>query len=346
MPAPQWRADARVIARLLAAPQRYEFFQAARLLAQSDASPRLRYRNRLSLAFPANDIENLTEDSAGAIRMTPAFIGLLGSQGVLPLHYSECLGRHERARSDGGPRAFLDLLSHRAVELFYAAWTAHRPDCMVTDDGHDGYLTMLCALAGAGYASVSAIRRETVARYAMQLRSRSVSAPLIAGLYAEYFKVRFVVEQLVGHWQMLEPVHQACLGTAQDAGQAAGQGPTQVKHDAARNGGRAANVALGAGVLLGARIYTCDARVRLRIGPLARAALEDFLPERSAALQLQAMLALHCGAGMTYEVHLIQQGCDVQGARLDGSRRLGIDAFLVDGTPQPDREERMYLLHT
>lgn len=324
MPAPQRRADAGLIAPLLAAPRRYEFFQAVRLLSQADGERGLRYRNRLSLAFPVSDIENLTADDAGATRMTPALIGLLGSQGVLPLHYSECLSRHERTQHDGGPRAFLDLLSQRAVELFYAAWAVHRPDCMTAADGDDGYLALLGALAGM--LPDHGVRRETVARYAMQLRSRTVSAPLIAGLYAEYFNVRFVVEQLVGYWQALEPAHQARLG--------------------AGHGGQPENLALGAGVLLGARIYTCDARVRLRIGPLARAAHEDFLPGRSAAMQLQAMLSLHCGAGMTYVVHLIQQGRDVHGARLDGATRLGVDTFLVEDTPQPDREERMYLLNT
>jgi len=322
MLAPQRRTDAGVIGDLLAAPHRYEFFQAVRLLEQAGAAERVRYRNRLSLAFPPNQLENISQDADEHIHITPAFIGLLGSQGVLPLHYSEALSRYEKTSNDGGPRAVLDLLSHRATELFYQAWAMHQPVSMTAADQEDGFMAILLALAGAD--SCAGVRRETLARYATQIRSRNVGAAALAGMYSEYFNTGFVVEQLVGHWQELQPDHQAQLGVA--------------------------NVDLGSGVLLGERIYGCDARVRLHIGPLAPDAYEGFLPGGSAAVQLAAMLKLHCGAGMTWEVRLIRRAGDLRGPRLDGASRLGVDTFLVDdqgtGAPQPDREELMYLLHT
>ena len=317
MPASQRSADTGVIAELMEEPHSFEFFQAVRLLAQARL-PSPRYRNRLSLAFPPNQIENIGAEGDGRIRLTPAFIGMLGSQGVLPLHYSECVNRHEKSHNDGGPRAFLDLLSHRAAELFYQAWARHRPEAMDGPDEGDGFLTMLLALAGV--PACDSVQPETLARYAMQIRSRCVSAPQMAGMYAEYFNVPFAVQQLVGQWQNLEPEHQAQLGRV--------------------------NVDLGSGVLLGERIYGCDARVRLRIGPLAQDAYERFLPGGADAVQLAAMLGLHCGASMTLEVCLVREGSAMRAPRLDGASRLGVDAFLVDCGPQPDREELMYLLHT
>ncbi|WP_332855496.1 type VI secretion system baseplate subunit TssG [Duganella sp. S19_KUP01_CR8] len=318
MPAPQRRTDAGLIDELLAEPQGFEFFQAVRLVEQAQPPRRLRYRNRLSLAFPPNQIENVSDDGDDLIRLTPAFMGLLGSHGALPLHYSERINRHERTSNDGGPRAFLDMLSHRSLCMFYQAWAKHRPECMTAPDGDDGFLAMLLALSGT--APDGSVDRETLARYAMQIRSRSVSAPLMAGIYSEYFNVRFVVEQLVGQWQALPAAHQAQLGKA--------------------------HVDLGAGVMLGERIYGCDARVRLRIGPLDSAVYEDFLPGHSAAPRLEAMLCLHCGVGMTYEVHLIQRAEDVCAPSLDGGCRLGVNTCLVGESPSQNREELMYLLHT
>lgn len=321
MPASQRSADTGVIAELMAAPHSFEFFQAVRLLAQARL-PQPRYRNRLSLAFPPNQIENIGAEGDGRIRLTPAFIGMLGSQGVLPLHYSECVNRHEKSHNDGGPRAFLDLLSHRATELFYQAWARHRPEAMDGPDDDDSFLAMLLALAGV--PACDGVQPATLARYAMQIRSRSVSAPQMAGMYAEYFKVPFAVQQLVGQWQALEAEHQAQLGRA--------------------------NVDLGSGVLLGERLYGCDARVRLRLGPLPESAYERFLPGGADGVQLAAMLGLHCGAGMTWEVWLVREGSALHAPRLDGASRLGVDAFLVDDeaghTAQPDREELMYLLNT
>lgn len=357
MSAPQRNVEPGLIGELLAEPHRFEFFQAVRLIALArregggadgvGEGGELRFRNRLSLGFPPSQIDGVSGDDKG-IRVTPAFMGLLGSHGTLPLHYSERLNRHEKTSSDGGPRAFLDLLSQRALELFHQAWASHRPECMDTPDGGDAFLRMLTALSGAvpgGGLDESVDDRlddradtrpddipdnipdhgpaaETLAAYAMHIRSRAVPAPQMAGLYAEYFEVPFAVEQLVGEWQDLPPDDQARLGMA--------------------------NVDLGGGVLLGERLYRCDARVRLRIGPLDRDGYQRFLPGHSGALRLQAMLALHCGTGLCYEVHLIQRARDVRGFCLDDANgaRLGVDSCLYSQPPGRDRDDLMYLLHT
>ena len=319
MPASKRHVDAGLIGQLLDDPQRFEFFQAVRLIELARPPRRLRYRNRLSLAFPPNQIENISDDGKDVIRLTPAFMGMLGSHGVLPLHYSDRINLHEKTSSDDGPRAFLDMLSHRALGMFYKAWAKHRPECMVSPEGRDEYLQMLTALSGAGgFGEV--VDHETLAFYAMQIRCRAVSAPLMAGMYSEYFNVPFVVDQLIGVWKELPMADQAELGTA--------------------------NVDLGVGVMLGARVYGCDSRVRLRIGPLDKERYESFLPCRSATVYLTALLALHCGVGMTYEVRLIQRAVDMCGVALDGDVQLGVNARMLSGPSCEDREELMYLLHT
>lgn len=325
MSAPQRRVAPGLIGELLAEPHRFEFFQAVRLLelAQQEegGAGGVRFRNRLSLGFPPSQIDNVSSDDKG-IRVTPAFMGLLGGQGSLPLHYSERINRHEKRNSDGGPRAFLDVFSHRALSMFYEAWARHRPECMIAPDGGDAFMRMLTALSGAQPLADDLIDGETLAFYAMQLRGRAVSAPLLAGMYAEYFDVPFAVEQLVGQWQDLPPGDQARLGMA--------------------------NVDLGGGVLLGERIYRCDARVRLRIGPLDREGYDRFLPGHGGALRLAALLALQCGVDMCYEVRLIQRAQDVRGFSLDevNGARLGVDTCLYSQPPGQDREDLMYLLHT
>lgn len=326
MSAPQRRVEPGLIGELLAEPQRFEFFQAVRLIGLAQqaggAGPGgVRFRNRLSLGFPPSQIDNVSGDDKG-IRITPAFMGLLGSQGSLPLHYSERINRHEKGNSDGGPRAFVDIFSHRALGMFYEAWARHRPECMDRPEHGDSFMRMLAALSGAQSTADDVIDGETLAFYAMQIRSRAVSAPLMAGMYAEYFDVPFAVEQLVGEWQDLPAGDQARLGGA--------------------------NVDLGCGVLLGQRVYRCDARARLRIGPLDRDAYDRFLPGHSGALRLAAMLALQCGVDMCYEVHLIQRAQDVRGFSLDEANgaRLGVDACLYSQPPGRDREDLMYLLRT
>lgn len=338
MPATQRQPGLGLIGQLLAEPHRFEFFQAARLVSLAmrqggcaERAPlRLRFNNRLSLAFAPSDIGGAGQEYpsyGGAeygIRITPAFLGMLGSTGALPLHYSQRVASHERETGDGAARAFLDLLSHRTQGMFYQAWAKHRPECMAAG-GSDGFLGMLTALSGAHLGRLRMVARETLAFYAAQVRSRTASAATMSGIYSEYFGMPVQVQQLVGEWQSLPAQHQAQLGVA--------------------------NVSLDGGVLLGARLYGCDARVRVRITTSGRSAFERFLPGGDGAATLHALLQLHVGAAMCYEIRPVLSAADVRGfalatSELAGGARLGVNAYLQQGPCSQDRDDTMYLLHS
>jgi type VI secretion system protein ImpH len=322
----QWRPGAGLIAQLLAEPQRFEFFQAVRLLEMTlpGGADWLRYRNRLSLAFPISQVDAIAR-TEGQAAVTPAFMGLLGVSGALPHHYTERIAAHEQRTGDDGPRAFLDMLSTRSLAMFYEAWAMHRTECMLDRDGGDGFLAMLLALAGARPDGRHLVDSATVARYAASVRSRSVSAAVLGGVLSEYFGIPMQVEQLVGIWEELPSQHQAQLGCG--------------------------NCSLADGVLLGERQYRCDTRARIRIGPLDKAGFERFLPHRAGAAALQAMLAMHCTVGIAFEVRLLLRAEDAHGFSLrrseaDGGARLGVNAFLLAAPSPRDRDDASYLLQS
>lgn len=356
MLAEKWFLEPGVIDRLLREPYRFEFFQAVRVLetwlrqngvAQGDVlADYLRFQNRVSLAFPASEIEALAPVAAAAldsgaalqaalrgghlehIRITPAFMGFLGSSGVLPLHYTQRVAAHEQEEKDSAPRAFFDMFSTHALGFFYQAWARHRPQCMVDADGGDGFLPLLLAIAGhgaqgaagAGQPDESAISDEVLAFHAAQFGRRAVPACAIAGTLSAYFEVPFELQQLIGCWEDLPPADQARVDVA--------------------------NVGLASGVLLGARIYRRDTRARLRIGPLDRAQFERFLPGGASARALEQLLGMFCGAGITFEVRLVLERAAVRGTTLasDSQARLGLDAFVLETPPSDHREDIRYLL--
>jgi type VI secretion system protein ImpH len=303
----------------------------------------IRFDNRVSLAFPPSQIESLRVDAdttvdSGAemlqslqaealrhISITPAFMGFLGSSGVLPSHYTERIGNHEHDQGDAGPREFLDIFSTGSLRLFYRAMGKHRPQFMVDENDEDRYLAILLSLAGFRPTppADNKIADEVLASYAAQFRSRAVPASVIAGVLAEYFGVPVELEQLIGTWEQIPAAHQAQVGVANDE--------------------------LAIGVLLGERIYRRDSRARLRIGPLQKDEFNDFLPEADAALALKQILCQFCGAGVAFEIRLVLKKDDVVGARLAGNEglpeaRLGLDAFLLGGHVPSDREDVSYLL--
>lgn len=359
MPAAQRCFEPGVIDLLLKLPYRFEFFQAVRLIElwlrqngiEDGPMPMqfIRFENSLSLTFPPSQIVALAAvadrpiDSAATLQaallesrleyvaITPAFIGILGANGGLPYHDTERIAEYEFVNRDSGPRAFLDMLSTRAVALFYQAWAKYRPPCMIDAQGKDTFLAMLQAFSGlrpsakpvipAAPADVG-IGEEILAYYAAQFRSRCVTASVVAGVLTEYFAVPCTLEPLVGRWEDLPDQHRTRLG--------------------------ATNRVLGEGAMLGSCIYRRDSCARLAIGPLTSQEFERFLPRSDGARAINRVLGMFCGVGMTFDVRLVLRAQDARQARLgtdDASRRsrLGIDAFL-DQDAARDRATASYVL--
>ena len=333
LPATQWKPDAGVVARLIADPSGTRFFQAVRLLSawliQQGMSQEqvfedcLRLHGSASLSFAPGEIEQLwleqEADGHTQVHVRAAMLGFLGVHGSLPLHYTETLARHERQTGDGGPRAWLDTLSQRALALFYQAWARYRIECQMDADGGD-FLPLQLALAGAWPAQVAKLTdglpAHVLAHYAALLRHRPVTADVMQAVLAEYFGVPVRVQRFVGAWFRRAPQERTLLATA--------------------------HARLGHGAMLGERCRRADLRVRLMLGPLARRVYEDFLPGRPGALALRQMLALFGLPGVGFEIRLVLRREDVRTCALGMGACLAEDAFLAGKLPARDRDDMHY----
>lgn len=351
MPGAKRRIDPAVGQQLLDHPYRFEFFQAVRVIEKLFArhgvsrtdvhATRLRYDNSLSLAFPSAEIEALQvqwmparaegvgPDAAPTpheIRLTPAFIGLLGHAGALPLSYTERLAERETFKRDRSARAFLDIFNQRAVALFYAGWRKNRPELQYESDGETRFMPLLMALAGLGLPSnrhllsdgEGGVFDQTIAHYAGALHQRPVSALVMQRVLADYFAVPLRVEQFAGAWYPVPAEQRTRLGRPGSA--------------------------LGAGALAGERIHQRHLRLRLWIGPLTRSRFDDFLPGASGARALARWLGLLGGASFEYEIRLVLRAEDVRGASLGTGGRLGFDTFLTAQTSAAPRDDTGYLI--
>ncbi|MFP6562273.1 type VI secretion system baseplate subunit TssG [Paraburkholderia sp. B3] len=363
MQTPNRRIDPGVVGQLLDEPYRFEFFQAVRVLEgwfarQAVEAPEVRrqgnvvaqrigFRNTLSLGFPASEIESAESfDAAGAplksvdarsaalasgeldhVELTPAFFGLLGSQGALPLHYTEQIVAREHLKRDRAARAFFDVFSNRATALFYTAWKKYRLPLHYETDRDERYLPLLLAIAGVASDDVSealgagrgGLLDEAVAGYALAARHRPMSAAYLQRVLSDYFRVSVRVDQFVGKWYDVPPDQLSVLGNF--------------------------NVTLGATALVGARVWQRDMRVRLVIGPLSKRHYGAFLPGGEQALALERMLALLAGVTIEYEVVLVLRREDVGASVLGAGSRLGWDAFLCTRDAGRHRDDARYELH-
>ncbi len=208
MPSPKRQRELGVIQRLADEPFKFQFVQAVRILVRwlgQNGVPYdkafthvLRFQNSLSLCFPPSEIEALLaapngearlagllqavqQQTAARITLTPAFIGLLGASGTLPLYHSERIATLQAQDKDDSARAFLDIFSSRMVALYCQAWGKYRIEHQFDTQATDGFLPLLKALGGVQDATlplgdtrpgVGGVADDVAAYYAALLRTR------------------------------------------------------------------------------------------------------------------------------------------------------------------------------
>ncbi|RDU95046.1 type VI secretion system baseplate subunit TssG [Trinickia dinghuensis] len=350
--------DAGVVERLLDEPYRFQFFQAVRVLEtwfsrqdEADLGPRgesgIAFRNSLALTFPPSEVERaisydaagealagqeavrgaLAQSKVGRVELTPAFFGLLGGQGALPLHYTEQLIARAQLQRDHAAREFFDVFSSRATALFYSAWKKYRLPFHYELDRDERYLPLLLALAGTPDAATrahlqqgrGALIDEAIAGYALPARHRPMSAAYLTRTLTDYFRAPVRVEQFAGKWYAVPSARLTVLGRE--------------------------NATLGATALAGERVWQRDMRVRVVVGPLTKRDYEAFLPGEARAIALERMLTLLAGITIEYEVSLVLARKEVGTSRLGAGTRLGYDAFLCTREAERDRDDARYELN-
>ncbi|MCX9154822.1 type VI secretion system baseplate subunit TssG [Niveibacterium sp. 24ML] len=334
------------IGRLFAKPQRVGFFQAVRLLRRhlagrdmraSDAlGDRVQFGNSLALSFPASEIEKLEDISPASttadapvtrVKLTPAFIGLTGNQGVLPQHYTERLLEREVNHRDRAARAFLDIFANRSAVQYFGAWEKYRPHFQFEAEGRSRYLPTVLALAGAGAPALqerlddgsdASLYDETIAYYASILRAAPRSAQSIAAVLSDYFAASVRLVPFVGQWFRLPDESLAQLGLA--------------------------NASLGVDAVCGARIYQRDSRIQIEVGPLSRSAFLAFMPGGASARALDRLLGLVLGPTIEVEVRVLLDRREVQALKvgLAGGGRLGWDSWLATESFERDPDDATY----
>lgn len=339
---------ASVIGMLLDEPYRFDFTQLINLLLRElrrqgipyERAMRevLRFQNNLSLSFPASEVQSLEVEpdvpdplaslrtgELKRIRITPAFIGLLGAGGTLPLHDTERIAAQKAHDGDASLRELLDVLSNRLVGLFYEAWAKYRVEHSLDVQGQDRLLPMLTAMAGTRSASASQVQQETMAYFSGLLRTRPVAASTVEQVLSAHFRLPVQLEQFVGCWAPVPLNRRSTLGVTT---------PT-----------------LGGSAALGVRQWRHDLRARLHIGPLIEAQVAGFLPGGAALGALAEMASLFATPMVHYELRLLLAPPSIHRFTLSTRttpRRLGWSTFLTgtDGVARRPEIRSMLRLPT
>ena len=292
----------------------FEFFQAVRLLARifperkpvgGTAKPReefARLGSRLSMAFPASAVHDIERgaDSADPARLTAAFLGLTGTQGILPLCYTELMIARD-ADKDDTLAAFFDLFNHRLLSLFYRAWEKHRPPVLyelsaARRQQPDLFTHSLFDLIGMGTRGLRGrmrVQDESLLLYAGLIAQHPVSASALRAILRDYFSVPVEIDQCVGDWHQMEVADRCYLSPELGRNQ------------------------LGEGAFLGEEAWNQQARFRIRVGPVDLERFLEFLPDGRAMATLVELTRYLVGRAAAFDVQLLLSAEEVPFCRLD-----------------------------
>jgi len=133
---------------------------------------------------------------------------------------------------------------------------------------------------------------------ARQVRNRDGLVALLTG----YFRLPVQLEEFTGHWMSLQESERTRLG-----------------RDSA---------VLGNGAVLGRRVWDCQHKFRLCLGPLDLSQYESFLPGGAALVKLVAWVRQYLCFELEWDVRLVLKHDQVPKTRLGKFGRLGWTTWL------------------
>jgi type VI secretion system protein ImpH len=343
---------------LFARPERFDFFQAVRLLEQVvhararqgqgpptepiglDSAPVrefVRFGVLPSLSFPAGAVAGLrARDGTAPPEMVVPFLGLTGPLGVLPAHYTALLLRRLREK-DFALRDFLDLFHHRLLSLFYRAWEKYRlpfahERFRLVPRGRDadpttGALYCLTGFGTAGLRGRLQVPDEAFLFYAGHFAHWPRSASALEGLLEDYFEVRVRVLSLQGQWLPLSEADRAVLP---------------------ESGGLGRNNRLGVDLVIGDRVRDVQSKFRLRVGPLTFAQFRRLMPDGDGLRPLCQLTRTYVGAEFDFDVQAVLLPAEVPWCRLSADPepgpRLGWNTWLRSREFSHEVEDAVFAL--
>jgi type VI secretion system protein ImpH len=310
---------------------RMDFFQALRLIESAHPGlPRIGSSLRPSedavrlgqdpeLSFhPAALGAFRRADGKGRARLAVNFLGLLGANGPLPRHLGEYV--RDRLRHGGDPTllAFLDVFHHRMLCLFYRARASAEP--VISLDRADGdrysfFVGSLCGIGAPGLRGRDGIGDFAKLHFAGLLARQARPASGLANILRHYFRLPLAIEQFAGHWMTLPDSTLSRLGTAERDNR------------------------IGRSMVLGRRVWDCQNRFRIVLGPLSYQDYRRFLPGGDSLKRLLDWVRMYCGLALDWEVQLILKKAEVPPLRLGGPTRLGWSTWLASAAPRRDPDQ-------
>lgn len=304
-----------LIQELESSMQGFDFFAATRLLqyalcecaigaSASLDQEAIRFSQKPTLAFAPGPIASFLGPSSGEpARMEVYFFGLLEPNTPMPLWFVE---EAMHPDNDGSIRAFLDIFNHRLISLFFRAWALNQRLVDLESEEEPSFPRRLRSLVGCDGAprpKASADISDETIYYCGGFAQERRSAEVLERILSDLFVVPVMVESFVGYWLDIPSDEVTRLGDS--------------------------SVAMGEGCRIGSRIWDCQTKFRLHIGPLSWDEYEYFLPDAIGYQRMRMIVERYIGLEFAWDLRLTLRAEEVPSAKLGSSQcRLGWSSWI------------------
>jgi type VI secretion system protein ImpH len=364
-----------ILERLYREPQRFELFQAVRLLyaeavADTAAADRtappppgsqglgalpgaaIRFHSAATLGFPSGAITAIRRDgdvgSAGAAtHVDVSCFGMIGPTGTLPQHYTALVVERSRRFRDTTLREFLDIFVQRMTALLCRAWAKYRPTVQQELTLLAGQRVSWDEAAEAPRDPVTTVVASLVGLGGRGLTHRLAAADDMVFRHAAHFSRQPRSAESLE--RLLRDVYQVPVRVEQFVGRWLELERPDQTALASRDRPEGLNARLGVDAIAGRRVWDVESTFEVAVGPLNAADFRSRLPGTERLAALGDLLRLYAGPQFEIRVRLVlaadavppcRLGGDEQGMPLSGSR-LGWTTWLGGGPPR-DRADAMF----
>jgi type VI secretion system protein ImpH len=323
-----------LIQNVAKAPWKYDFFALLRAIecacsdrmrlgqATRPVDEPIRMGQEASLVFSPSTLAYLVPSRGGRPpRIGVHFLGLLGPNGPLPIHFTEYARDRLRNANDPTLVRFLDLFHHRILALFYRGWANAQPTVSRDRPSTDRFMTYLGSMIGIGspaFRDRDAFHDNGKLYYAGRLAQQTRNAEGLRAMVGDFLKMPTELEEFVGEWTPLQEEERWRITRTAFAG------------------------ALGISTILGAHAWQRQTKFRLVLGPLKRDEFQSMLPGGTRLKRLKALVRNYVGDTLNWDVRLFLDKKVSQPFRLDRITRLGYTSWLGRCPEGEGREDLIF----
>lgn len=282
-------------------------------------------------------VRSLPERDAGGPvgKMEGYFLGLLGPSGPLPLALTEYVWARSQGiphpdriapiantqvsvhRRDTSLEDFFNIFNHRFISFLYRAWAGCRKATDYDRPDEANFPRFTGSFFGLGMEGMRDrlhVKDEALTYFSGHFANRSRHPEGLASIAADYFDTRAQIFENVGHWLDIPADEQCQLGAMQ-------------------------SLSLGAGIVIGARIWDRQLKFRLRLGPMPLATYEKLFPGSTSLDALRDLVKFYTHRELFAEVNLVLDHREYPGSALGAGCRLGLSAWLHSSPPTLDPDD-------